>query len=148
MASSKKMKEVLMSDIGLQMQETIDKVKTMKGHKAAKDKLKEMEESLGLIKKAYFSGVKTAEDIVSGNEEADSTDEAQEQHSKAEKVINKLRVGWNTEEGNFRRDRMADKLHASSEALDSDTGGAMHTNRHCPDLQPFDTTEEEANFDL
>ena len=144
---SKKAKELLMSDIGLQMQETIDKVKIMKGHKAAKDKLKEMEESLGIIKQAYYNGVKTAEDIVSGNEDSDSAEE-EEVKSKADKVINKLRVGWNSEEGNFRRDRLADKLHATSHYPDKDTGGAMHHNRHCPELQSFDTAETEANFDL
>ena len=142
MATSKK-KELLMSDIGLQMQETIDKVKTMKGHKAAKDKLKEMEESLGLIKQAYFNGVKTAEDIVSGNKHADSSN-AEDTKSKADKVINKLRVGWSSAEGCSRKERMVDKLHSGSE----DVTGVAHTNSHSPDLQSFDTAEEEANFDL
>ena len=142
MATSKK-KEVLMSDIGLQMQETIDRVKTMKGHKAAKDKLKEMEESLGLIKKAYFNGVKTAEDIVSGNKHTESSD-VEEHKGKANKVINKLRVGWGSS-GCARKDRMVDKIHNGAE---KEVTGVAHTNSHSPDLQSFDTAEEEANFDL
>ena len=52
---AKSTKKPIMSDIGLQMQETIEKVKTMKGHTAAKEKLADMEEALSFIKKAYFS---------------------------------------------------------------------------------------------
>ena len=142
---TKKKEELLMSDIGLQMKETIDRVKAMKGHKAAKDKLREMEDSLSMVKQAYFHGVKIAEDIVSGNEDKDSTEvEGSKSKSKADKVINKLRVGWSETDGCSRRDRMVDKLHSGSE----DVTGMAHTNSHSPDLQSFDTAEEEANFDL
>lgn len=136
-------KDLLMSDIGLQMQETIDKVKTMKGHKAAKDKLKEMEQSLSMIKQAYFCGVKTAEDIVAGNLELG--EEAPEKTKRiADKVINKLRIGWSGDEANFRKERAVDKLHHTAENM----AGTFHHNRHCADLQPFDTNESEAHFDL
>ena len=115
----------------------------MKGHKAAKDKLEEMEQSLSMIKQAYFLGVKTAEDIVAGNEDEESR-EAKDAKSKAEKVINKLRVGWSDHEALARKERSVDKLHYTAE----NAAGAMHTNRHCPDIQPFNTDESEAHFDL
>jgi len=130
MAKSKK--KPLMSDIGLQMQETIDKVKTMKGHTVAKEKLADMEKAVSLIKKAYFNGIKTAEDLAAGNEDFDATDK---EKSKADKVINKLRVGWSDANSDFRRDRAADKLQQSVE----DAEALSQINSNSPDLQDFST---------
>lgn len=123
-----------MSDVGLQMQETIDKIKLMKGHTAAKEKIKEMEGALSMIKQAFFNGEKRAEDLASNNEDMDASDI---EKSKADKVINKLRVGWNSESGDARRDRNIDKLQAAAEE-DADSA-PMKINSHSPDLQDFST---------
>lgn len=135
---AKSTKKPIMSDIGLQMQETIEKVKTMKGHTAAKEKLADMEEALSFIKKAYFSGVKTAEDLASGNEDFDATDK---EKSKADTVINKLRVGWGPSNADFRRDRNADKLHQAAEEAEALT----QINSNSPELQDFSTESMSDN---
>jgi len=134
-------KKPLMSDIGLQMQETIDKVKLMKGHTAAKEKLKEMEESLSLIKTAYFNGIKTAEDMTSGNDDYEATEK---EKSKADKVINKLRVGWNSETTQLRKDRNIDRLHNAAE----DTEAMIQINSNSPDLQDFSTSSVSDTYDF
>lgn len=138
---AKTSKKPLMSDIGLQMQETIDKVKIMKGHTAAKEKLQEMETALSLIKTAYYKGVKTAADMSSGNEDYDASDK---EKSKADKVINKLRVGWNTETTGLRRDRNIDKLHNAAEENEA----AVQINSNSPDLQDFSTSSISSTYDF
>jgi hypothetical protein len=139
-----KKKEELMSDIGLEMQETIEKTKTMKGHAAAREKLEEMEQAISMIKQAYFRGVKTAEDMTASNEEFDASEE---EKSKADKVINKLRVGWNSERSGVRRDRAIDKIHAAAEENERNTA-PMRFSTNSPELQDFSTdgTSSVRNF--
>lgn len=144
MAGSKKNKAPIMSDVGLQMQETIDKVKLMKGHAAAKEKLQEMEQAISMIKQAYFKGCKTAEDMTSNNEDFDATDE---QKSKADKVINKLRVGWNSDKADARRDRRLDKLQAAVEEQ-QDSGAPIQINTNSPELQDFSTSSVADHYNF
>lgn len=144
---AKSNKQPLMSDIGLEMDDLIKRVKTMKGHKDTKDKLQEMQSIIdslkqdGIIKQAYFQGVKTAEDMASGNEDYDSSDE---EKSKADTVINKLRVGWTTELHGDKKDRKIDKIQNSAEA---DNESSVQINSSSPELQDFSTTAVNNYYD-
>ena len=135
---AKTTKKPIMSDIGLQMQETMKKIKTMKGHASAKENLADMEKAISFIKRAYFTGIKTAEDLASGNEDFDATDK---EKSKADKVINKLRVGWSCTNANTRGDRTADRLHQAAE----DAEALTQMNSNSPEIQNFSTESMSDN---
>lgn len=81
-----------------------------------------------LIKKAYESGVKYAEDLAASNDEIN--DHLSE--SAVEKVINKLRVGWSASKINS--DKFTDRVHSMAEAY-SESPTAMRFNSNSPDVQ-------------
>lgn len=130
-----------MSDVGLQMQETIAKTKLMKGHAAAKEKIKEMEGALSMIKQAFFNGEKRAEDMASNNEEFNASEQ---EKSKADKIINKLRVGWNSESSDIRRERIIDKLHSAAEDINT---APVQINSNSPELQDFSTNSISDSYE-
>ncbi len=130
------------SELGVALQDTIDKVKLMKGHKTTKDKLEEMSQAVAactdpgfsMVKKAYQNGVKTAEDMAAANEDFDIS---KEEESKASRVLRKLRVGWGDKAyGACNREKNLDTRQQAAE----DEMGMTQINSNSPELQEFSTS--------
>lgn len=92
-------RDKLHSDVSLTMDDVIEKSKKHKANMSLRDKVRDMSSAVApgypevpesIIKRAYFQGIKLAEDMAAANDDF----EHDKKDSKVDRVMNKLRIGW------------------------------------------------------
>jgi len=146
MAQTKK--EQLLSDLGLSMHGTMERIKNHKNNHQLKQKVTEMNQTVlpaknQQILNSYESGIKHAEDMAASNE-----DFHEEHHKgKAKEILKRIRIGWahpkhtakNALPLGRRRDFVHDDMFENEvhhHHGDSDEG-LTQINSNSPELQDF-----------
>lgn len=136
-------RELLKSDLGLSMADTIERIKTHKGNHAMRGKMTDMQGvvtplSDGLIHRAYENGVKTAEDVAASNEEIND----HLQNTKIQNVLRKMRVGWTHPARGMRKsvEQRTDERCGMATNLIEDAPN-LQINQSSPEIQDPDTGE-------